>query len=215
MSLVDQSTNASYELFNEVALSKSVEQEKEQVWEQLTDEGPSGSSDSENGSSLHLSGSDTEQSGHDSDCISGLVSSSTSDNEQEPKVVAQNAMCDNQSHGVAYQRRSRKAPLAHELSSKLLQVSAGRPIKVWLSPNYKPLKVLDPKCPAHKKPVFSEYAGKPKKLDPTLPAKKHIPEWLLSCGSTAAATKPTSIKPPKMPFRAPQATEACCVAAPR
>merc|ERR1719359_188033 len=104
MSVVDQSTNSSYELFNEIAV------EKEQVWEQLTDEGPSGSSDSENGSSLHLSGSDTEQSGHDSDCISGLISSSTSDNEQEPKVsAAQKVMCDPQSHIAAHQRRSRKA----------------------------------------------------------------------------------------------------------
>jgi len=190
MSVVDQSTNASYELFN-----KAVEEEKEQVWEQLTEEGPSDSSDSEK---------------------EGLVSSSTSDNEQEPKVVAaQIAICDPQSHLADYQRRSRKAPLEKELSSKLLQVSAGRPVKVWLCPKYKALKVLDPMCPAHKKPVFSEFAGKPKTLDPTIPAKKHIPDWLLSYGSTAAASKPISVKPAKMPTQAPQATEASVCPVPR
>merc|ERR1711904_614589 len=77
------------------------------------------------------------------------------------------------------QRRSRKVPLAEALSSKLLQVSAGRPVKVWLSPDCKPHKVLDPNMPAKKRPAFQEHAGKEKKLDPSIPAKKHISSWLL------------------------------------
>merc|ERR1712070_206178 len=99
--------------------------------------------------------------------MGGLVSSSTSDNEQEapiavaPKVelpppsVVQKVMCYPQQRIASPQRRSRKAPLAEVLSSKLLQVSAGRPVKVWLSPDYKPLKVLDPSIPAKKRPCFS------------------------------------------------------------
>merc|ERR1719159_564905 len=102
-----------------------------------------------------------------------------------------------------HQRRGRKGALAEELSSKLLQVSAGRPVKVWLSPEYKPLKVLDRSMPAKKKPSFPEYAGKTKTLDPSMPVKKHIPQWLANFGdATQQRTSPT---PPKMPLGAPVA----------
>lgn len=210
MAVVDLSTTAGLELCTDVPPSKSGGAEKEQVWEQLTEEGPSGSSDSEQESILNLSASsasDTEQSAHDSDCISGLVSSSASDNEQEPKADLPPPMV---SQSVPHQRsprRSRRAPLAEVLSSKLLQVSAGRPVKVWLSPEYKPLKVLDPNIPAKKKPSFSEHAGKTKTLDPTLPVKKHMPEWLVNFGDSTAPSKPSSPKPPKMPLCVPQVTE--------
>jgi len=188
---------------NDVPFSKLVGEEKEQLWEQLTEEGPSGSSDSEKDNSLHLSASDTEQ----GECISGFVSSSTSDNENEP--VAELPQLP---HPRSPQRRSRKAPLAEVLSSKLLQVSAGRPVKVWLSPDYKPFKVLDPNIPAKKKPSFSEHAGKTKVLDPMMPVKKHIPEWLVNFGDSTAPAKP---KPPKMPVRVPQVAQATDALAPR
>lgn len=208
------STEAS---LNDVSPCKTEVSDKE-VWEQLTEEGTS-SSDSDNESSLHLSGSDSEQSGHETDCISGLVSSSTSDNEQEAPVavapqVVQKVMCYPQQRVTSPQRRTRKAPLAEVLSSKLLQVSAGRPVKVWLSPDYKPMKSLDPSIPAKKRPAFPEHAGREKTLDPTLPVKKHLPAWLLkeTFGDSTLTTKPVSPKPPKMPLRVPQAAQACLVA---
>jgi len=213
MLCVDVHDASSLEFCNEVPLSKVDEKEKEHVWEQLTEEGTSGPSDSENDSFLLLSGSDTEQSGQDSDCISGLVSSSTSDNELEPKGQVTSAVV---AQKVTPQRRSRKAPLAEVLSSKLQQVSAGRPVKVWLSPDYKPLKVLDPSIPAKKRPCFSGHAGKTKTLDPTMPVKKHIPEWLVSFSDSMTPAKPSSPKPPKMPLRIPQVTQASSLeAAPR
>lgn len=200
----------------DVSFSKLVGEEKEQLWEQLTEEGTSGSSDSEKDNSLHLSASDTEQSGHDGECISGFVSSSTSDNENEPvaelpqQMGAQSLM--HYPHPRSPQRRSRKAPLAEVLSQKLTQVSAGRPVKVWLPPDYKPLKVLDPNIPAKKKPSFSEHAGKTKVLDPMMPVKKHIPEWLVNFGDSTAPAKP---KPPKMPVRAPPGLQATDALTPR
>merc|ERR1719387_3386130 len=41
-----------------------------------------------------------------------------------------------------------KAPIAEQLTSKLLAVSAGRPVKVWLPPDVAPLKRLDAIMPA-------------------------------------------------------------------
>merc|ERR1719335_1906337 len=74
------------------------------------------------------------------------------------------------------------APAAQLLSSKLLAVSSGRPVKVWVPPDVQPLKQLDKSVPAKKKPSYSEYADKDKKktLDPSMPCKKHMPSWLLS-----------------------------------
>jgi len=207
-------------LGKDVTHSKSeVAAEKEQVWEQLTNEGTSSSSDSDNESSLHLSGSDTEQSGL-TDCISGLVSSSTSDNEQDApsktEPLEKVAMLPFPPGLVSPTRRNRKAPLAEVLSSKLLEVSAGKPVKVFQHADYKPMKTLDPSVPAKKKPVFKEFAGKEKKLDPTIPAKKHIPSWLLQeafgeNAVTPVTSKPISPKPPKMPLRATQVPQACSV----
>jgi len=201
------------------AVSKLDGKDVDAVWDQLTEEGPSGPSDSENDSSLLLSGSDTEHSGQDSDCISGFVSSSASDNEIEPKaplssfapVVSSGPLSPSR-----HQRRSRTGPLAEKLSSKLLQVSAGRPVKVWLSPDYKPLKILDPSVPAKKRPSFPEHAGKTKTLDPTIPVKKHIPDWLLNFGDSTApakpsSPKPSSPKPPKMPLRILEVAQASSV----
>jgi hypothetical protein len=207
----------------DVTLAKSeVEAQKEQVWEQLTNEGTS-SGDSDVESSLHLSGSDTEQSAV-TDCISGFVSSSTSDNEQDAPPAPSNAEPAGQEAKLMYppgllspQRRTRKAPIAEVLSSKLLEASAGKPVKVWQSSDYKPMKPLDPSIPAKKKPVFKEFTGKEKTLDPTIPAKKHIPSWLLrdAFGESIVSSMPISPKPPKMPLRAAQVPQACPAPAPR
>jgi hypothetical protein len=84
-----------------------------------------------------------------------------------------------------------KSPLAEQLTSKLLAVSAGRPVKVWLSPEYVPLKRLDTSIPAKKKPAFAEYASDKKKtLDPSMPCKKHLPSWLVNLDSGREAPKP-------------------------
>lgn len=203
-------------LREDVIPSKSeVAAEKEQVWEQLTNEGTSSSSESDTESSLHLSGSDTEQSGG-TDCISGFVSSSTSDNEQDVPTAAPTTKPVEQAVKLQYppglmspQRRNKRAPIAEVLSSKLLEISAGKPVKVWTPPDYKPMKTLDPRIPAKKKPVFKEFAGKDKKLDPTIPAKKRISSWLLqeAIGESTLASKPVSPKPPKLPLhgtRVPQ-----------
>jgi hypothetical protein len=44
-----------------------------------------------------------------------------------------------------------KAPIAEQLTSKLLAVSGKRPVKVWLPPDVAPLKRLDASIPAKKK----------------------------------------------------------------
>jgi len=85
-----------------------------------------------------------------------------------------------------------KVAMAEKLTSKLLTVSAGRPVKVWLSPDYVPLKRLDASMPAKKKPSFAEYASDKKKktLDPSMPCKKHLPSWLMNLDSGLEAPKP-------------------------
>lgn len=84
-----------------------------------------------------------------------------------------------------------KAPIAEQLTSKLLAVSAGRPVKVWLPPDVAPLKRLDASIPAKKKPSFAEYASDKKKtLDPSMPCKKHMPSWLVNLDSVPQAPKP-------------------------
>jgi len=93
-----------------------------------------------------------------------------------------------------------KAPLAEQLASKLLSVSAGRPVKVWLSPDYVPLKRLDASLPAKKKPSFAEYASDKKKktLDPSMPCKKHLPSWLANLDAgfpEAPKPKPQTFAP--------------------
>jgi len=83
------------------------------------------------------------------------------------------------------------APIAEQLTSKLLSVSAGRPVKVWLPSDVKPLKLLDNTIPAKKKPAFSEYASdKKKSLDPSVPCKKHMPSWLANLDAAPPASKP-------------------------
>jgi len=68
---------------NDISPCKTEVLDKE-VWEQLTEEGSSSSdSDNESCCSLRLSGSDTEQSGYDAECASGVMSSCASDNEQD------------------------------------------------------------------------------------------------------------------------------------
>jgi len=87
--------------------------------------------------------------------------------------------------------QSGAAPLAEQLTSKLLSVSSGRPVKVWLPQDVKPLKLLDNTIPAKKKPAFSEYASdKKKSLDPSMPCKKHMPSWLANLDAVPAAPKP-------------------------
>jgi len=85
------------------------------------------------------------------------------------------------------------APAAELLSSKLLAVSHGRPVKVWVPPDVQPLKRLDASIPAKKKPSFPEYAlDKKKTLDPMMPCKKHMPSWLLNLDATPSLPKPKS-----------------------
>jgi hypothetical protein len=84
-----------------------------------------------------------------------------------------------------------KAPIAEQLTSKLLAVSGKRPVKVWLPPDVAPLKRLDASIPAKKKPSFAEYASDKKKtLDPSMPCKKHMPSWLVNLDSVPEAPKP-------------------------
>lgn len=83
-----------------------------------------------------------------------------------------------------------KTPIAEQLTSKLLAVSAGRPVKVWLPPDVAPLKRLDVSIPAKKKPSFAEYASdKKKSLDPSMPCKKHMPSWLVNLDAVPSASK--------------------------
>merc|ERR1712118_150565 len=95
-------------------------------------------------------------------------------------------------------------------SSKLLAVSSGRPVKVWVPPDVQPLKQLDKSVPAKKKPSYSEYADKDKKKtpDPSMPCKKHMPSWLLSLDAAPAAApkpKPQSFAPaPKATIAEPE-----------
>jgi len=79
-------------------------------------------------------------------------------------------------------------PIAEQLTSKLLSVSAGRPVKVWLPRDVKPLKLLDNTIPAKKRPSFEEYVSDKKKtLDPNVPCKKHMPSWLANLDAAPAA----------------------------
>jgi hypothetical protein len=113
---------------------------------------------------------------------------------------------------VTPQSTRNKAPLAEQLTSKLLAVSEGRPVKVWLSPDYAPLKRLDATIPAKKKPVFAEYAlNKKKTLDPSMPCKKHLPSWLVNLDSGLEAPKPK----PQTFVRAPPAPVLTAESAPR
>jgi len=60
--------------------------------------------------------------------------------------------------------------------------STKKPMKVRLPESYK-CKTLDMDLPAKKRPAFPEMAGRPKQLDPNVPAKKRVSQFLIVDGS--------------------------------